>query len=332
MKPASFLLPALLIVGALAGPLLLSPFDLVNLSGFAALALATLGLAFAWGTVGILSLGHTAFFGLGAYAYAIVAPNLGSTWLGLLAGMIVPTLFALALGYFLFFGRLTDIYLGVITLCVALILYAFFTSTADPYYQIGSVPLGGFNGISALPPLALPWDETEFLSVEAAFALCFILLAAAQVGLALLRASRFGCIMIAVRENELRSELLGFDIRLYKLAAFAISAALGGAGASLYASISGFVGPTAFDLGQASEFLLWVIAGGLGSYSGTVIASFGLQGLSGYLGSSQLLNTDIVFGVVIIGFVLLAPKGLVPTSMAAMQKLLSRRAKEVDQP
>ncbi|MGV3549645.1 branched-chain amino acid ABC transporter permease [Rhizobium sp.] len=328
MTIKSFVLPLCLLVLGCAGPFIFSPFDQINLAGFAALAIAALGLAFAWGTGGILSLGHSAFFGLGAYAYAIVAQNAGSTGLGLVAGMIAPALFAVILGYFLFFGRMTDIYLGVITLCVTLIFYAFFTSTADPSYRIGSVLLGGFNGISGLPPLALPWNENEFLSVEATFMFSVMLLAAVQAGLVMLRASRFGRILVAVRENELRSELLGFDIRLYKLAAFILSAALGGLGGSVYTSISGFVGPTAFDLAQPSEFLLWVIAGGLGSYSGAVIASFALQWLSSYLGASQLLNIEIVFGLIIVGFVLLAPKGLIPTASAIIQRTITRGNKE----
>jgi ABC-type branched-subunit amino acid transport system permease subunit len=78
---------------------------LLQLSSFAAMGLATLGLALAWGYVGILSFGHAAFFGLGAYAYAIAAINFGDSTLAILLAILLPAAFSLLLGHFLFFGR-----------------------------------------------------------------------------------------------------------------------------------------------------------------------------------------------------------------------------------
>ncbi len=87
----------LLVVLAAVGPFLLSQFNLLQLSSFAAMGLATLGLALAWGYVGILSFGH-AFFGLGAYAYAIAAINFGDSTLAILLAVLLPAAFALLLG------------------------------------------------------------------------------------------------------------------------------------------------------------------------------------------------------------------------------------------
>ncbi|QPF90815.1 branched-chain amino acid ABC transporter permease [Bradyrhizobium commune] len=305
--------PVALALFAALGPFVLEPFSLVNLSAFSAMAIAVLGLALVWGTLGVLNLGHSAFFGLGAYGYAIAVSNLGDSTLALLIGIALPAAFSLILGYFLFFSRLGDVYLGVITLCVTLIFYSFMTSTADPSFRIGSVPLGGFNGITAIPPLNMPGEPQTSLSVEATFSICLLALAAVYIVLSFVRASNAGRIMAAIRESELRSELLGYDIRFYKLVGFGLSAAIAGLGGALYTAVMGFVSPNVFDLSQASQFLLWVIAGGLGTYVGPMIASFGFQFLSSQLGANQTFNTELIFGATILLFVLLAPQGILPT-------------------
>ena len=320
-KDYALVVPLLLL--AVVGPRVFELFGLIQLSSFAAMALAALGLAFLWGYLGILNLGHSAFFGLGAYAYAIIAINMGGSTLAVLGAIAAPSLFAVILGYYLFFGRLTDVYLGVITLCVTLVLFSFLTSTADPAYRIGSAVLGGFNGMSAVPPLNWPGRPDDFLSVEATFRLCFLALTATFAALVFLRGSSIGRIMVAVRESELRSELLGYDVRRYKLLAFAVSAAVAGLGGALFTSVNGYVGPTAFDLNQASQFLLWVIAGGLGTLAGPAIASFAFQYIASILGTMQTINTQLIFGAIIIAFVLLKPRERI---LAAAAKLKQRVA------
>jgi len=306
------LFPFALVLVALTGPFVLEPFDLVNLSAFSAMAIAALGLAFAWGTLGILNLGHSVFFGIGAYAYAIAVSNFGDSTLAVLIGTMLPVVFSLVLGSCLFFSRLGDVYLGVITLCVTLIFYSFMTSTADPWFHIGRVPLGGFNGVTAIPSLNMPANPQASLSTEATFSICLLALAGAHVLLSLVRSSDAGRIMTAIRESELRSELLGYDIRFYKLVGFALSAAIAGFGGTLYTAMMGFVSPSVFDLPQASQFVLWVIAGGLGTFVGPVVASFAFQLLSSQLGANQVFNTELIFGATIVLFVLLAPQGLQP--------------------
>ncbi|WP_137387734.1 branched-chain amino acid ABC transporter permease [Rhodoligotrophos defluvii] len=307
----------LLIAFAVAGPWIFELFALLQLSTFSALALATLGLAFVWGSMGILSFGHAAFFGLGAYAYAITVLNLADSTLALPLAILTPALFSLLLGYFLFFGRVGDVYLAVITLCVTLILFSFMNSTSDPSYRIGSAMLGGFNGINGVPPLNWPGEPDAFLSPEAMFRFCFVILALVYGLLYLLRLSAPGRIMVAVRENELRSQLLGYDTRLYKMAGFTVSAAIAGLAGALFTANAGFVGPTVFGLNQASQFLLWVVAGGLGTLAGPLVASFVFQYLANHLGTSQLINTSLVFGAIIIFLVLLMPRGILPAAQAA---------------
>ena len=123
-----------------------------------------------------------------------------------------------------------DVYLAVITLCVTLILFSFMNSTADPWYRIGAATLGGFNGIDAVPPLNWPGKPDASLLPADMFRLCFVALAVTYYLIGRLLRSDAGRILIAIRENELRSELVGYDVRLYKLFAFVVSAAVAGLG------------------------------------------------------------------------------------------------------
>lgn len=312
LAPVCVALLALLI----AGPFLLSIFGLILLSSYTAMAVAVLGLAFVWGTVGLLSLGHAAFFGLGSYTYAIVAVNLQDSTPAILAASVVPAVFAAILGFFLIWGLIAEISFAVITLCVTLVLYSFTTSTADPAYHIGSVHLGGFNGIAAVPPLNWPGAATSYLSVEAGYCVAMAILLFTYLALRLLQCSTAGRIMVAVRESERRAMLLGYDPRPYKLLGFVVSASVAGLGGALLTGFSGYVGPSVFALDQASQFILCVIAGGLGTLAGPMVACFVLMYLATVLGSSGM-STNLVFGAIIMGFVLLAPNGMLP----ALQRL-----------
>ena len=121
-------------------------------------ALFALSLGLMWGFAGILSFGHAAYFGLGAYTYAIAAMNVGESTGPLLLAIVLPAAVAAVIGAMMFYGRISDVYMGVITLVVTLILFKFMNATAGDAYRIGAVRLGGFNGIPAFPILNLPGD------------------------------------------------------------------------------------------------------------------------------------------------------------------------------
>ena len=128
-----------------AAPYVLQLFTIINLTTAIALAVLALSLALVWGYGGILCFGQVAFFGLGAYAYTITAINFGgSTW-AILVAILVACAFAALLGYFVFFGRVSDVYLGVITLTVTLIFFSLIRRTSGPEYKIVNALLGGFN-------------------------------------------------------------------------------------------------------------------------------------------------------------------------------------------
>ena len=104
-------------------PLTLDLFELLQITLYAIFAILALSLAFIWGYGGILCFGHSAFFGLGAYTYAVAVINIGESTAPFLLAMLLPALLAAALGYFMFYARISDIYVGVITLTLTLIFY-----------------------------------------------------------------------------------------------------------------------------------------------------------------------------------------------------------------
>src|SRR5437763_93649 len=232
------------------------------------MAILALSLALIWGYGSILCFGQSAFFGLGAYTYAIAMFNIGDSTLPVLLAIALPAGFAGLLGYFMFYGRISDVYLGVITLTVTLILFNSVNSTAGPEFHIGVARLGGFNGIPGIPPLNIPGNRKAVIDLEGMFYLAAFSLLATYFGLRLLLASRFGRIIVGIRENERRAELLGYDPRAYKLATFIIGGALAGFAGCLFANWGNFVSPTIFGLAQSAQIIIWVIVGGRGTLIG----------------------------------------------------------------
>ena len=308
----------------------------LDLTVYMIMAILALSLALIWGYGGILCFGQSAFFGLGTYTYAIAMFNIGESTIPLLLAIILPAAFAALLGYFMFYGRISDVYLGVITLTVTLILFNSVNSTAGPEFHIGSARLGGFNGIPGIPPLNLPGFRGAVIDLEGMFYLATGSLLLTYFGLRLLLASQFGRIIVGIRENERRAELLGYDPRAYKLATFVIGGALAGFAGCLFANWGNFVSPTIFGLAQSAQIIIWVIVGGRGTLIGPVIGCIGIQWLSAALGANQpsggsdlwskiFANAPLILGIILIAFVLLVPKGLVPTLVDLGQTLVRAR-------
>jgi len=206
-------------------PQTLDLFGIISLTTAVSLAILALSLGLIWGFGGILCFGQTAFFGIGAYAYAIAALNFGGSTGAIVLAIVVAGAAAAVLGYFMFYGRLSDVYLAVITLTVTLILYSVIRRTSGPEYKIGIAKIGGFNGIN-VPPINYPWDANQFLFPEDVFYVAMVSLLGAYFLCVWLTKSHFGRVSVSIRENEIRSELLGYDIRLYKLGMFTVGGAI----------------------------------------------------------------------------------------------------------
>jgi len=324
VRPAFWLSAVAALALILAVPLVSEIYTLYNLTVFAVLAMLALSLGLVWGIGGILALGQSAFFGIGAYAYALMAVNLGdSTW-AVPAAVVAPMVVAALIGYFTFFGRISDVYFAVISLTIPLILLSLINSASGPAYQFGKAHLGGYNGIPAVPPLNIPFNPADVLSFEGMYYVSALALLIIYLALRLVVAGRFGRVVQAVRENELRAELLGYDARYYKLGVFCIGAAVAGLAGAFYAAWGASVGPTVFSLSFTAQAVVWVLFGGLGTLLGPIVGCFLVQALSTWLGSVSRVSPEIALGLLFIVAVLLVPNGIVPSVRDRIRARMAR--------
>ena len=175
----------------------------------------------------------------------------------------------------------------------------------------------GFNGISAIPDPNWPGFPDAFLWPDDKFYLAMTLLILVYFGLRFLLRTHFGRVIVAIKENETRAELLGYDVRFYKMMAFTIGGGIAGLGGFLLVTFNNFVNPDKFALALAAQIIMWVLIGGVGTLVGPMLGSLGLLMLSNWLGTQSflgILNTYFVFGAIIIVFVLAVPQGLQPTA------------------
>lgn len=314
---------AVLVLGMVM-PGWLELFTVYEITIYLIMAVLALSLAFVWGKGGIMCLGQAAFFGLGAYAWAVAATNFGPGLAAVAISIAVPALFAAVLGYFMFYGRINDIYIGVITLAVTLILFNLINSTSGPQYRIGSALLGGFNGMTGVPTLA--WPNGMPLDPGDIFRLTVIVLVAGIVAISLYLKTTPGKVTIAVRENEYRAELLGYNVAQSKLITFTLGGALAGLGGCLFANWGAFVSPTIFSLVQSAQIIIWVIVGGRGTLLGPILGCIALQWATTKLGTQQVVQVNLVLGVVLAFFVLVVPQGIVPMFTKALGTLFGRKA------
>jgi len=309
----------------LAVPLYADTALQLDLSLVMILSLLALSMGLLWGYVGILSFGQTIFFGLGGYAYALFSLNTDLPVVAFALAAIVPMFFAVLLGYFMMFGRISDIYLSVITLVVTLIFEKGVRATSGPEYVIGTVRLNGQNGIPGVPGLPLRIGPLDLQSIEGIFYLALFFLALAYVGIRLFLASPTGRVLVGLRENDKRMELLGYDSRLYKLMAFVISGGLAGLAGGLYALWGNFVGPEMFSLNQAAMVVIWVIVGGRSILAGPIIGTLLIQYLTTWLGTVGVGQVTLALGFILIVCVLLFPQGLAPACQRLIARLAPRR-------
>ena len=321
---------ALAVAAAVAYPLFSDGWTVGNTAYFFTWTFMAMGLCLIWGYAGALSFGQTAFFGLSGYAYGILTINFGTafgfTFMALAIAVLLSALFAAVLGYFLFYGRISGVFLGIVTLSVTLVFETFMAQTAGPEWTIGDARLNGFNGMTGMPPLTLPWGEGEIVLFPGV-PLYYLLLASMIVcylGLRILVNSRFGNVLVAIRENPERAEMLGYDIRKYQLGAFVIGSSLGGLSGVLYTAWGQYITPSSMGLYAAALPIVWVAVGGRSDLTatlvGTLVVLWAFQTLTIY-GSQYAL---VVMGALLLVTVVFAPRGLVLGLVEGARKL-SRR-------
>ncbi len=292
---AAVLVPVLSLLTPPGSPLHLSTYAVTLVGKYLCYALLALSLDLVWGYCGILSLGHGAFFALGGYAMGMYLmrqigargsyanPDLPDfmvflnwhslpwTWWGfssfpfaMLMVLLVPGLLALVFGYFAFRSRVTGVYLSIITqaLTYALLL-AFFRN------EMG---FGGNNGLTDFKDI-LGFDVQSNGTRASLFSASAIALGLGYVIAAAITQSKFGQVIVGIRDAESRTRFLGYRVESYKAVVFTVSAMMAGVAGALYVPQVGIINPGEFAPANSIEAVIWVAVGGRGTLVGAALGA-----------------------------------------------------------
>ena len=318
--------PALTLLALLLAPLVLSDFRVALLGKFLTFAILALSLNLIWGYAGMLSLGHGVFFGLGGYAMAMYLKLESAkgklpdfmfwsgleelpifwapfkyAWFALPMTFIVPAALAGALGYLVFRSRITGVYFALITQALALIVSILF---------IGQQPYtGGTNGITNYstifgftlnsPSVQLTLYYATVLALLGAYLLCHWIIS-----------SRFGRLLVAMRDDENRVRFSGYNPAIMKTLVFCLSAGIAGVAGALFAPQVGIISPTMMGIVPSIEIAIWVAVGGRGALLGAVLGALVVNGAKSGLSESFPAIWQYFLGALFIGAVLLFPAGI----------------------
>jgi branched-chain amino acid transport system permease protein len=264
-----------------------------------ALAATSLNLILGFG--GLVSFGHAAFVGVGAYTVAILMQDgVVSAWVVWPAAMLVSALAALLIGWVSL--RTQGVYFIMITLAFAQMLY-YLVVSLKAYGGEDGMPLAGRSSMGLGIDLG---SDTHFY-----YATLAILVAAIVLITRLLNA-RFGHVLQSIRENEVRMTAIGFPVFRYKLVAFTLAGALAGLAGALLANQGSYVSPALMQWSQSGMLMIMVILGGVGHLYGGVLGAIVFLLLEEVL-SHHTIHWQLGLGAVLLGVVLLVPNGL--TSM-----------------
>ena len=267
------------------------------------LAIFALSLDLLVGYTGLVSFGHAAFYGVGAYTLGLMAPKYeaASLWLTLPAAMLAAGAAALVVGVFVV--RVKGIYFIMVTLAFAQMFYFVFHDTK---FGRGSDGISmNFKPVAAIGGF-IPFDLGNTTHV---YYVVFVLLVAVFVFLRTVLRSPFGRALQGIRSNEHRMRSLGFPVYRYKLASFTLAGALAGLAGYLSALQFGFVNPELLSWHQSGNVLLMLILGGLGSLYGAVVGAFAFVALSEIF-QSLTRHWQLLLGGAIILLVIFLPGGL----------------------
>ena len=297
----------LLVWTALAiAPLLLGDWNTGLLTQYVIYGIFAISLGLIWGQAGILCFGQAVFFGIGAYAMALVTlgklPWLGEgQTVGLLLAILLPAVAAFIFAILMFYGRpLSGAHLAIVTLCASVVC-----EIAARRWDF----IGGFNGLFGVPPLTSPFSG-DMLSTVATY---FVVLAAALVvyliGLWIAR-SPLGTVLAAIRNDEHRTIHFGYDVRVHKIFIFTVAGAVAGLAGGLFTAQFGFVSPSLVGFSLSTEVLIWVAVGGrsvlLAAFLGALMVRLLENVMSASLDQYWLIAVGAVFVVVVV----LMPQGL----------------------
>jgi urea transport system permease protein len=328
--------PVLNLVFPPSSPLHVPSYLVALLGKYVCYALLALSIDLIWGYCGILSLGHGAFFALGGYAMGMYLmrqigtrgvyahpilpdfmvflnwPELPVYWYGfqhfpyaLLMVVLVPGLLAFLFGWFAFRSRVTGVYLSIITQAMTYaLMLGFFRNNFG---------FGGNNGLTDFKDI-LGFNVQAAGTRAALFAASCLALA---LGFTVCRAiitSKFGKVLIAIRDAESRTRFLGYRVESYKLFVFVVSACMAGVAGALYVPQVGIINPSEFAPANSIEAVIWVAVGGRGTLIGPIVGAL-LVNYAKTTFTTGLLAPYWLFllGGLFVAVTLLLPRGIVGT-------------------
>jgi branched-chain amino acid transport system permease protein len=300
----------LIVLALIWAVLLLAPFWMPPLGGYTALgtrvlvlALAAMSVNFLLGFTGVLSFGHAAYFGLGAYGAGLALKFLApSTPLSLLCGTLLGGVAGALLGALIV--RRRGVYFAMVTIAFGQVFYYI-------AFQWSSLT-GGDDGLRGFSrqPLDLGFFSVDILSNTDAFyyfvLFCF---AAAVAAMGFILGSPFGRSMIAIRENERRARFLGIPIERHIWIAFTLSCFFMGFAGALYALLNNFADPRGLHYSQSGDFVMMAVMGGMRNFWGPLLGAAVFVVLQDYL-SSITVNWMSFVGMLFVAMVLFFPRGL----------------------
>ncbi len=286
------------------------------------LALFATSLNLLLGATGLVSFGHAAYFGVGAYACAILTKTHGFPFLaGLAAAPLAAAAFAAFFGFFCV--RLTRIYFAMLTLAFAQIVWAI-------CIRWNSVT-GGEQGLPSVPYPDMAWmDAVPFLaSLRVGEKYYLVVLLIVAISFALLRMivhSPFGRMLTLIRENPERAQFVGIDVRRYELAAFVLAGAFAGIAGALFGIFNRGVFPDFAYWSKSAEVLIMTLLGGMGHFWGPAVGAAAILWLHQQI-TAYTQFWPFILGTILIVLLFAFPGGLVGAVHAGWNRLSKRGAR-----
>jgi urea transport system permease protein len=326
-------------------PMLINDDFLLNrVARYLVLAMVSMALALSWGYAGILNLGQAMSFGLGSYCMAMalklrtIPVHTGSEGLpdfmvwnnveklpwfwepfyslpfAIAAGIIVPVIVSAILAWFMFRGRVTGVYVAIITLATLVVVNLVII---DQQWATG-----GFNGITDLAQLELfgitfdAYSDTTYYLIGICLTVCLFLALAVTK-------SKAGLILQAIRDQESRVRFFGYDVALFKTMVFCVSAGIAGLAGMLYTIVMEFASPTFLGVQLSLSIVIWCAVGGRQSLVGALLGAILVAGMQGALSESEVFldSWTLVMGALFVLVVLFLPNGLASLGEKVAEKI-----------
>ncbi|WP_062663115.1 branched-chain amino acid ABC transporter ATP-binding protein/permease [Grimontia celer] len=311
---SGWLFPALFVFAGLALAGSIDPYLAYVATSWIIFGILGLSLDVVWGRGGFLSLGQTAFYGVGGYLGSVAAINLspftGNTLIwSLPVGALSGALLAACLAWIIFYARMGPLQSTILSYTFTLLLW----SLAQTFkVEIGSAVIGGDNGMSSIPSVATDFAiNPEPMSLNSVFAVVIVIAAFCYFCTYFLMKSHFGKVVDCIRLDDQKAELLGYDIRRYQLITFSYSGAIAGIAGALFGAWSNYLNPSIFSVQEALLVPIYVLVGGISTLAGPFVGAIMIGGLSFWLGGGAVGGqTTLILGVTLIVLVLFLRNGV----------------------